>query len=390
MTEVGHRLRQIRHARGKSLAAVAGLAGISPSYLSRLENGQRALDRRSLIVALARALAVAPADLAGEVITPHTPVEEPRLGAVRHALLAAQLGSPQGPARPVQELADRIGGLLESQQQCRHDAVGAVLPELIHAAHATERAGRDTRRVRHLITLLHVQGTQAWLRDVGAPLDVGWQAASLAARAAEAVDDPMTQGVAAFGTAHALLAAGAFDLAGGVLARVRRDTSTFAGKQITGMLCFTDSLLAVAEGRRGDSRAALDQAADLAERVGEGNALWFGFGMSNVATWRMAVALEAGEHAEAVRIAESANPAAIPSPQRQAAYWADYGRALSRVRGRRADAVAALRRAERISPNRVRRHPFTWTTLAELLARSRDDAAGRELRGMAFRAGLPI
>lgn len=60
---IGDILRQIRHARGKSLAVVAGRAGISPSSLSRLESGDRALDRRSLIVSLAEALEVAPSEL---------------------------------------------------------------------------------------------------------------------------------------------------------------------------------------------------------------------------------------------------------------------------------------------------------------------------------------
>jgi Helix-turn-helix domain len=36
---VGARLREIRKARGKSLTVIAGLAGISESYLSLLETG---------------------------------------------------------------------------------------------------------------------------------------------------------------------------------------------------------------------------------------------------------------------------------------------------------------------------------------------------------------
>jgi hypothetical protein len=52
--------------------------------------------------------------------------------------------------------------------------------------------------------------------------------------------------------------------------------------------------------------------------------------------------------------------------------------------------VWALRRAELISPARVHRHPFTREILAELVARSQHNAVGRELRGMAYRAGLPV
>ncbi|MDQ3761566.1 MAG: hypothetical protein M3460_07645 [Actinomycetota bacterium] len=104
----------------------------------------------------------------------------------------------------------------------------------------------------------------------------------------------------------------------------------------------------------------------------------------------MTIALEAGDHAQAVAVAERLDPRRIPSPQRRAAYWADYGRALAKMRGRRDDAVWALRRAELISPARVHRHPFTRQVLAELITHSRRDAVGRELRGMAYRAGLPV
>ncbi|WP_235925997.1 helix-turn-helix domain-containing protein [Actinokineospora pegani] len=388
MSDIGRGIRGIRHARGKSLAVVAGLAGISEGHLSKLERGQRALDRRSLIIALANALEVSPAELADEAASgPDPDGSEAAVDDVRRALLAVGVGAAGGQVLPVDVLAERVDGVLTAQQRCGHEVVGAGLPALIRDAHATEAAGRDTRRVRRLLALLHVQGTQAWLRDVGSPLDLGWQAAVLAQRAADTLDDPVTAQVAAFGVAHGLLAAGALDLAAGALAAAPRPTRTPVEVQATGMLVFTDSLLAAAT-RTGDGHAALDEAADLAARVGEGNALHFGFGVSNVAVWRMAVALELGDHAAAARLSDTVSPNAIPSPQRRAAYWADRGRALTRVRGRRADAVRALREAERISPARVHRHPFTRAVLAELVTKAPNDAVGRELRGMAHRAGL--
>ncbi|MGH4018829.1 MAG: XRE family transcriptional regulator, partial [Pseudonocardiaceae bacterium] len=74
-----------------------------------------------------------------------------------------------------------------------------------------------------------------------------------------------------------------------------------------------------------------------------------------------------------------------------AAYWGDYSRVLARLRGRREDAVRALRRAEDLFPARVYRHPLTRDTVAELVARTnRDSSAGRELRKIAHRAGLPV
>jgi hypothetical protein len=39
---------------------------------------------------------------------------------------------------------------------------------------------------------------------------------------------------------------------------------------------------------------------------------------------------------------------------------------------------------------RVLRNPFARDVIAELVAHSRRDSVGRELRGMAYRAGLPV
>ncbi|MBV9011260.1 MAG: hypothetical protein JO272_04290 [Pseudonocardiales bacterium] len=52
--------------------------------------------------------------------------------------------------------------------------------------------------------------------------------------------------------------------------------------------------------------------------------------------------------------------------------------------------MLALRTAEDLFPTKVRRDPRIRDVIAELLARSRRDAVGRELGGMAYRAGLPV
>jgi ATP/maltotriose-dependent transcriptional regulator MalT len=156
------------------------------------------------------------------------------------------------------------------------------------------------------------------------------------------------------------------------------------------MLTLSESLLAAVQHRDGDVEAALEQAADLAEHTGEGNAHYMSFGPTNVSMWRLSAALESGNHERAAHLAESLTPERIIAPTRRANYWVNYGRALAQVRGRRHDAVRALRQAERISPDKVHRNSFARETLAELVTRTSQDAVGRELRGMAYRAGLPV
>lgn len=391
VNEVGHRLRQIRHARRKSLQAIAGLAGISASYLSRLESGDRALDRRSLVVALANALEVAPSEITGAAVAPPGQSNEDRsLNDVRLALLSVSMGEPQGQVVPLDGLQTRVIELLDDQKDCKFVEVGQALPGLIRDLHSTLDAGHDVEALLRLLTLTHVQGTQAWLTDIGANLDLGWQAAALAKNAAERIDDPLTQALSAFGTAFGLMGAGAFDLASRTVSAANPGTATSEAMQAAGMLSLTSSLVAAARGDQSERAAALDYAADLAAFTGEGNALWFGFGPSNVGVWQMSVALEAGDHAEAARIATTVNPDALPSPTRRSAYYREYGRALAHLPRRTDEAVMMLRRAEEISPTRIHRHPFMRSILAELLTKAKRNSVGRELRGMAYRAGLHV
>jgi transcriptional regulator with XRE-family HTH domain len=393
-TEVGRRLRQLRHSRGKSLAVVSGLAGISTSYLSLLERGERALDRRSLIVKLANALQVAPSEITGAELatTPGKPLDDQAAEAIRHVLMDLSLDEPCGEVQPVEQLQDRVKATLTAQNNADTATVGAALPALIRDLHATADAHQDEREVLRLLALAHTQGTQAWLTMIGAPLDLSWQAATLARSAAERLDEPVSLAVSAYGTALGLLGAGRFDAAARKLTAVDLPTlATVGDMQLAGSLALASSLVAAASGRQVEQAAALDHAAELAEQTGEGNTLGFGFGPSNVAVWQMQGALEVGEYADAAMVAETVNPDAMMVRARQAVYWREYGRALARLPRRQDDAVMMLRRAERISPEHVHRHAFTRSVIAELLTRrSKRDAVGRELRGIAYRSGLPV
>jgi hypothetical protein len=212
----------------------------------------------------------------------------------------------------------------------------------------------------------------------------------VARQAAENRDELTTLGLALWGDGLVMLAAGDFALARAELDAVTMTTNSPESMQLAGMLALCRSLVAAADKRPADVEAVLDYASELAEHTGEGNAYWLGFGPTNVALWRMAAALEAGDHERVATIAERLNPRVHPNRSRQAAYWIDYGRALARLRGRQDDAVIASHRSETLSPLHMQRNPFVREVLAELLSRSRRDAVGRELRGMAYRAGLPV
>lgn len=74
---LARRLKELRDARGLTQQQMAGQAGLSMSLVTQMEQGTKADPRLSTLLALARALGVAVADLIRGV-EEAPPVEEPR------------------------------------------------------------------------------------------------------------------------------------------------------------------------------------------------------------------------------------------------------------------------------------------------------------------------
>lgn len=388
---IGRRVKQIRYARRKSLRVVAGLAGMSSNMLWRIERGERALDSLSEITALANALEVASSDLrALPFPAPGNGGIDVAIEGVRLALMAVNHRHPGGEVLPVGALRERVDALVGVGSEGDQEATGRELPVLIRNLHTSLAAGRDVAELLDLAVLLHTQGTIGWLRTAGASVDLREQAALLARRAAEERDTPAVMGLAAAGAVRVMMSTGAFGLAQVELDSVTVPTSSPELMQLDGMLALYRAELAAADDRPGDVDPALEHADELAERTGESNAYWLGFGPTNTGFCRTSVALDLKDYDQAVAAAEGVNPEQHSNRSRRAAYWVYYGRALARLQGREDDAVRALRTAELIVPQRVQRDPFARDVLAELVAHTRRDAVGRELRGMAYRAGLPV
>ncbi|MGH3685001.1 MAG: XRE family transcriptional regulator [Pseudonocardiaceae bacterium] len=275
---------------------------------------------------------------------------------------------------------------------CRFPEVAAELPGLVRDVHTTLVTGADHGELLELAVYLHVHVTNGWLRLAAAPADLRHRVVFLAQRLAQERGEVTTLGVAGFTVADTLLNDGAFELAKTELDSLTLPPTTAATASLVGTLTAVHATVAALNGRSGEAAAAMDAAADLASRfgeLGETDPLGCEFGPTLVGFRRVRLALEAGEPDRAVSIAEGLHPDQNPFPYARAHHWMGYGRALAQLRGRRDDAVRALRRAETMNPVRVRRDPFVRDTIAVLLPGARRDAVGRELRDMAYRAGLP-
>jgi transcriptional regulator with XRE-family HTH domain len=93
--DIAQRLHELRAWRGLSLKALAELAGYSESYLSRLESGERRLENRTIITALAAALRVSPSELIGQPVRwpdPAMAEAQATIPGLRLALVGTELG----------------------------------------------------------------------------------------------------------------------------------------------------------------------------------------------------------------------------------------------------------------------------------------------------------
>jgi hypothetical protein len=112
-------------------------------------------------------------------------------------------------------------------------------------------------------------------------------------------------------------------------------------------------------------------------------------GSTNVAVWRVAIAVEQGKSGRPVLdLAAGINQAKLV-PDRQAALCLDVARGLAREKATRAEAVRWLCRADAASPQLIRNYAPAWETVTYLLSQATAAAGGRELRGMAARMGTP-
>lgn len=399
---IGARLRTLRRWRGKTQVELAGLAGLSPAFVSMIETGQRPLDRRSHIAALASALRVSETDLVGGPhLTPDPLQSDPHMGipSLRVALQTNTLTTPAvDRARPLDDLANLVANRIEPlRRACDYTTIGQLLPDVLDELHFHTAQPRD--EAAHQLALQTLVEASLCASVTAKNLnyqDLAYLAAKRAVEAAALLGDPVAIGKANFIWLLSLPRAGSLERNFAAAERAAEALEPYAhdplGVSVLGMVALTTSL-AAASLQKGNAAAHwLDEASRIATRVpDEPERNWQAFSPTNVGVWRVTVGVERGLAGGAVReLAEQVNINRLEnSVSRRAGFFADVSRGLAREAATRVEAVRWLRRAEEAAPQRIRNSPTARETVAYLLNRATAAAGGRELRGMAARMGLP-
>jgi transcriptional regulator with XRE-family HTH domain len=400
---IGERLRTLRRWRGMTLAALGGLAGVTPQYLSAVELGKKPLDRRSTISALAEALRVSETDLTGGPHLGKDPLQSGPHAAVPALRVALSVNTTDAPiaenARPLGDVVADLKDLSAAHAAGDFLRLGPVLPNALSDLyfHVANPANDDARieAARALVDVLH------WSADMCHVLrypDLAQIAARAAIDAATLIEDHVRIGMAQFeriGTAPHPSAA-SWVQARTVSERAANALEPHAhdavGFQVLGMLTLRCALAAAATQDSAATKHWLAEAQTLASRVNDDDpaANWEWFGATNVAIWRTALAVESGEGGELIlKLAGRVNPGKLVVATRRAGLYLDVARGLARDARTQDDAAKWLARAEQASPQLFRNYGPARETVAFLLSRARSAAGGRELRGMAARMGVP-
>lgn len=396
---VGRRVRQFRLWRDVTLRATAELAGVSPAYLSMVENGQRFVQKRSTLAAIARALRIAPSELGSlpvsGLIDPD--FDRTRAGVVdiEAALTDVALGEQTVNPRPWEAIAADVEHLYEVLRP-RADLVAqtAMLPGLIRELNAMIATGAGGRH-DVLDTLIHVLHSASLAAKYIGARGVPGLGALRMREVAEELDEPRYHGLARFARAQTLGSGGRarmLDLSTTAADDLQSHLTDDGSRQLYGMLHLNAAMAAAATDDAVISAAHLREASDVAasapdpDRCGWAN---LSFNRTNVAFWRVALSIELGEAGRVPELSEDIHPELMTSWSRQSAYFTDLGRSLAMNKATRDDAVEALVRAETLAPVPTRTNIWARETVTDLMQRTKRDApSGRELRGLAYRMGL--
>jgi transcriptional regulator with XRE-family HTH domain len=397
--QVGINLRRIRRSQGMSLDVLAGRSGLSKSFLSRVERGERSLEKRTHLSAVAVALDCSLADLLGEPIEPVGPTRQASLTgipALRRALHAYSIGHVEAPgAQPIETLRARAHDLWLSRLASNPVQTWQLLPSLVSDLHAHLADGPDPREAARL--LVEVTSAAAFaLRGLGYA-DLAWIAAEACLKAAHEYDDPAAIGLAQYTRAQTSAIGqgygGALHIAEHAADEIRPlvgdDTE---GLRVYGTLLMMSAWAASIAGA--DPEPYRTEAVELGERLGDPDAesdRWQTlFGRTNNIIWQMSAAAEAGDVRRVVQLAEGADVSALGSKSREAAFWTELGVGLSRIRGSEDAAITALVKADKVAPERTRNSPAVRAAVSRMLDDARRRATSRQLAQLASRVGIEL
>ena len=403
----GERIQILRERKGLTRPVLAGLVGMSPSWLKGIERGTRLPPRLPLLVKLAEALAVGDVallagtdmDIGGAASVPVSSfarIPHDAVPAIREAVRDPLLTVPAGPV-DVAALAARTADawrLWHQSAQHRTDT-GRILPRLITDARIAARAadGADRRAASAVLSEVYglAQHEVVWASEA----ELTWTLADRSMTAAQDADTPAALAGAAWTLGMVQRSAGdtggalalALDAAG--LLAPRLEDAGDELRAMYGALQLHAATTCARAGREGDAWRYWDIASGTADRLPGGYFHpWAMFGTANVKLHAVSIAADLSRSAEARGRAEAINPEEIPSRERRGRLGVEIARAYHQRRDYPA-MLHWLEEAYRTSADSVRYSPSARQMAADAVDHG-GALISRRARSLAGSVGLPL
>lgn len=392
---IGKRVRLNRRLRGLSLRTTAELAGLSPGFLSMVENGRRRLDRSTHILALAAVLQVSPGELTGREHGPAIPASINAHAAMRSVRLAILgiAGAPSAGPPEVETLSNEVDDTIRLVRSCGYDQAARRLPGLLtRLQHAAGRCGRAERKeILKLLLRTYRPGCVVLCRNLGYQ-DLSFLAMERAAALANELDDLRHHATNAYWRAWTLpwKASGRHALPATLAAiettRTGRNDPELL--RVQGALHKITAFLYASIADQEAAFAHFGKAVEIAHHAGDSSSVELQFGPTRISTERVKLLFLLRHFGEAVRTGGQLRLGDEIFLDWRAFFHVLLGNSLMRLGGRDPAAVGHLVRAEQLAPQYMHEERLLRQAVIHLLGRSAHDAIGSDLRGLAWRIGV--
>lgn len=394
----GQRMQILRTRRGMSRGLLAGLVGMSPSWVKQVEAGRLHMPKLPMVLRISEALRVGDlSDLTGDqsmAVELFTGPGHARLPQVRSAINAFPL-TTQTEAPTQEQLRQRLTRAWSARHSApnHRDVIGALLPDLIRDAQlAVLQADSMSERRRAQAILSEVYSLSQFFIAYQPDASLLWRVTERGMISAQESQDPHVIGVAAWLATEAHRDSGPAHL--DAADEVNLETLRYlepvlpdAGDDvlaITGALRFAAGYTAARRGDTGTAWRHWDMARTMADRLPADYyhpMTSFSRGVMGAHAVTIAVELHAG--AESVRQAAAADTTTIPSRPRRARHRIEEARGYQ-LDGQPEAALAALNKAYEAAPETIRYNGYARRIVLEE-ADSKNPAQRRRASELAVR-----
>jgi transcriptional regulator with XRE-family HTH domain len=366
----GQAIAAARKARGLTQSELARQAAISPSLLRKIERGARSLTP-GVRAALDTVLVTVPPAEDGAAAPERIAAALPQLREVMDAYDIP----PDLPyaIRPITELRRMTSSATAWRLSSQYAKLAGLLPGLITdlTATALNTAGHEQEQAFAVLALAY-RAADA-IADKHGQHDMSGRATELIRWAAARSADPQLEMMSAYVRAE-LFFSGQHARTG--LRMIDSATAPAHGADdvpllaMRGALCMRAAVLAARAGMPDEAADRIAQAQAIARQVPDGVYHGTAFGPASVRVHELALAVEAGDVARAVKLAGQWQPPRALPAERRSHFHIEAARAYSWA-GNRDQAVTALWEARRAAPQHTRCNPAVIETVGVLIRGSR-------------------